>query len=139
MKETRKFVRNATDKKAGVAFSLIQAFRCAMGGFVYVVSTQRNIKIYGIFALVALVGGFVLRIEAAAWFAIVLCIAMVFAAECLNTAIESLVDLVSPEYADLAKRAKDCAAAAVLVCAVGSLVVAAIAYLPPLMKIIGAA
>ena len=60
----------------------------------------------------------------------ILCIAAVFAAECVNTAIESVVDLVSPEYHELARRAKDCGAGAVLVFAVVALVVAAVVFGP---------
>ena len=85
-------------------------------------------KVYGVFALAAVVLGLLLHISLGGWLAVILCIVLVFSAECLNTALESLVDLVSPGYHDLAKTAKDCAAAAVLVCAIGSLVVAAIVY-----------
>ncbi len=64
--------------------------------------------------------------------AIVICIVLVLAAECLNTAVESVVDLVSPDYAELAKHAKDCAAGAVLVCALGAVAVAAAVFVPRL-------
>ena len=53
-----------------------------------------------------------------------------FAAECVNTAIESVVDLVSPDYHELARRAKDCAAGAVLIFALVSVVVAVVVYGP---------
>ncbi len=58
------------------------------------------------------------------------------AAECFNTALESVVDLVSPEYPELAKHAKDCAAGAVLVCALGAVVVAAAVFVPRLLALI---
>ena len=60
------------------------------------------------------------------------CLVLVLAAECLNTAVESVVDLVSPDYAELAKHAKDCAAGAVLVCALGAVAVAAAVFVPRL-------
>ena len=63
-------------------------------------------------------------------------IGVVGATECLNTAIESIVDLVSPEYSELARRAKDCAAAGVLVVSGMSLVVALHVYGSALMAII---
>ena len=93
-------------------------------------------RIHAVFAIAAIVLGFALRIDAAGWLAIVICICLVFSFEILNTALEALVDLVSPEYHELAARVKDCAAGAVLVCAIGSLVVAAIVFLPPLWRII---
>lgn len=137
MNNPKKFVRNDIDKKKGSSFGLAQAFGCALRGVAYVVSTQRNVKIYGIVIAVALILGIVLRIDAQSWLAVVFCIVLVLAAECINTAIESVVDLVSPEYADLAKLAKDCAAGAVFVCAAGSLVVAAIVYIPFILQAVG--
>ena len=68
--------------------------------------------------------------------ALVLCIALVMAAECVNTAVEAAVDLVSPGYHELAKRAKDCAAAAVLLCAAGSVVVGALVFAGPVLALL---
>lgn len=75
-------------------------------------------------AAVVVVAGAVLRLPAAAWAILFLTIALVVATELLNSAIESVVDLVSPEDRPLAKRAKDIAAAAVLVAAAGAVAVA---------------
>ena len=69
------------------------------------------------------VAGAVLRLPPAAWAVVFLAIALVVAAELLNAAVESVVDLVSPEDHPLAKRAKDIAAAAVLVAAAGAVAV----------------
>ena len=68
----------------------------------------------------------------------VLCIALVMALEIVNTAIESIVDLASPEWHILAKRAKDCAAGAVYLAAFASVVVAAIVFVPRLIAVLGA-
>jgi diacylglycerol kinase len=64
-----------------------------------------------------------LRLPAAAWAIVFLTIALVVGAELLNSAVESVVDLVSPGEHPLAKRAKDVAAAAVLVAAAGAVAV----------------
>ena len=82
------------------------------------------------FAIVAIALGFAFRIEPYEWLAIVICIGAVLGGECVNTAIEAVVDLASPEYHELAKRAKDCAAGGVLVCAIAAAVVEAIIILP---------
>lgn len=132
-----RFVRNAKDKRKGEHFSLANAFSCAICGIAHAFKTQRNMKIHLIVALLALVFGIVLRIEAWGWVAIALAIALVFAFECMNTALEAVVDLVSPEYSELAKHAKDCAAGAVLVCAFGAVAVAAIVYVPPALALAG--
>lgn len=100
----------------------IQGFRCA-------VRTERNIKVMLAGAVVAVLLGLVLRIDLLSWAIVIGCCGVVISAELLNTAIETVVDLVSPEFHPLAGRAKDIAAAAVwvlscLVALVGVLVFA---------------
>ena len=80
--------------------------------------------------------GFLLEIDTPSWLAIALCIFGVFAAELINTSIESVVDMVSPQWSELAKRAKDCAAGAVCVSAFGSVVIAAIVFIPRLLSLL---
>ena len=126
------FVRNDADKHAGARFSLVRAFACAGCGLAFAFRSQRNMKIHAAVAVVAVALGAAVGLDGASWAAVILCIALVFAAECLNTALESVVDLVSPEYSELARRAKDCAAGAVLVCALAALAVAAAVFLPHL-------
>lgn len=92
-----------------MAQSLPHAFKCAAEGVAFAFK-QRNMRIDSGFAVAAVVLGFALRIDAPSWLAIVICIGAVMAAETANTAIEAVVDLVSPEYHVLAKHAKDCAA-----------------------------
>lgn len=115
---------------------LKDAFSHAGDGVIHAFK-ERNMRIHLAFAIAAILLGLVLRVDQAAWLAIVICIALVFALEVLNTALESVVDLVSPDYHELAKHAKDCAAGAVLIAAVGSLVVACIVYIPAFLRLIG--
>lgn len=132
--QDKRFVRSRSDKDAHVRFSLLRAFACAWAGIAYTARTQRNMMIH-LFVSVAVVAlGIVLSIDAISWALVALCIALVLAAECLNTAVESVVDLVSPGYADLARRAKDCAAGAVLVCAVGAVTVGMIVFVPRIVS-----
>ena len=81
-------------------------------------------RIHAVAAAAVVVAGALLRLPPAAWAILFLTIALVVAAELLNAAVESVVDLVSPEDHPLAKRAKDVAAAAVLVAAAGAVAVA---------------
>lgn len=118
-------------------FSLIKAFACAGAGVYHAFATQRNMRIHLAFAMAALVLAAVLRVSWPGWAAVIACIAVVFALECVNTAIEAVVDLASPEYAELAKHAKDCAAGAVLVAAIGSVAVAVAVYVPALCALVG--
>ena len=73
-----------------------------------------------------------LDIDRGEWVAVVLCCALVISLECMNTAVEAVVDLASPDIHPLAKRAKDCAAGAVLISAVGAAVVGCVVFLPRL-------
>lgn len=117
-------------------YSLARAFKNAGAGIVYAVRTQRNIRIDLCFAALAVLLGIVLDIDTAQWGLIALCIGSVLGFEVMNTAVEAVVDLVSPEYHILAKHAKDCAAGAVFLCAIASLIVAAFVYLPPILQLL---
>lgn len=80
---------------------------------------------------IAVIGaGFYFDISSMEWVALVLCIALVFAMEAVNTALEYLTDLVSPGFHPLAGKAKDAAAAAVLLAAAGAVVVGLVIFLP---------
>lgn len=130
------FVRNDEDKGQGASLPIMDAFRFAAQGFAYTFKTQRNMKVYLAFALAALALAAALGLGLTQWAIIIGCIAAVFSLECANTAVESLVDLCSPEYARLAKIAKDCSAAAVLVVSIASLAIACLLFAPALISLI---
>lgn len=118
-------------------FTVKGSFGYAFSGIAYAFRTQRNFKIHLAIGVLAVVLGALLSIDAASWLAILICIFAVFAAELINTSIESVVDMVSPQWNELAKHAKDCAAGAVCVVAVGAVCIAAIVFLPRLMALCG--
>ncbi len=95
--------------------SLKQSFGFAIQGFRIAWKGERNLKIMVGFAIFALVCAAILQLSTTQWALIILGIGVVLAAELLNTSIETIVDLVSPEYHPLAGKAKDVAAAAVWV------------------------
>jgi undecaprenol kinase len=99
---------------------LSAAFRYAFAGLFDAWRTERNLRIHAVVAAAVVAAGAVLRLPPAAWAVVFLAIALVVAAELLNSAVETIVDLVSPEEHPLAKRAKDVAAAAVLVAVAGA-------------------
>lgn len=86
----------------------------AFAGIVHALRTQRNARVELAAGAVILGVTAWLRPGIAESAIVVLCVGMVLAAECVNTAIEALVDLASPEFHELARVAKDCAAAGVL-------------------------
>ncbi|MDO4796432.1 MAG: diacylglycerol kinase family protein [Coriobacteriales bacterium] len=90
-----------------------RSFLFAIQGFRIAWRTERNIKVMVSGAVAAILVGLVLQIDLLSWAIVLLCCGVVIAAELLNTAIETVVDLVSPEYHPLAGRAKDVSAGAV--------------------------
>ena len=115
--------------------ALTSSFGHAWDGIVRA-SRERNFRIELCFAVAAVVLGVALRIDFAEWAVIALCIGVVLSGECANTALEAVVDLASPEYHELAKTAKDCAAGAVLVTSIASLFVAAFVFLPKMIGLL---
>lgn len=118
-------------------FSVKGSFHYAFEGIAYAFKTQRNFKIHACVGVLAVALGALLRIDAPSWVAVVICIVCMFSAELLNTSIESVVDMVSPEYHELAKRAKDTAAGAVCLMAFGSVIVGCIIFIPRILALAG--
>lgn len=111
-----------------------QSFRYALSGWWFVIRTQRNAWIHAVVSAGVMVLSFWLQIPARDWAVIVLAIAMVWTAEFLNTALEAVVDLASPQQHYLAKVGKDVGAAAVLIAATSSVVIGLLILGPPLWQ-----
>lgn len=94
----------------------------AFEGLRYAFSNQRSLRIESIIAGIIVVIGFALDISRLEWVIVIISIFFIIGLELVNTAIEAVVDLVSPEYHPVAKVAKDVASAAVLTSGVGGLV-----------------
>jgi diacylglycerol kinase (ATP) len=112
--------------------SRLQSFGHAFRGWWYVVQTQRNAWIHVVIATIVVIVSFWLKLDSHDWALIILATAMVFTAEFLNTAIEAVVDLASPEKHPLAKVGKDVGAGAVLIAAIAAVLMGALILGPPL-------
>ncbi|MFN0255766.1 diacylglycerol kinase family protein [Pedobacter ureilyticus] len=108
----------------------LKSFIFAAKGLVFAFQTQLNLRLHLIAALSVLLLGWYAGLSAVEWTVILLCIALVVALELVNTAIEVLVDLVSPEWNHKAGIVKDVAAASVLVAAVIALIVSIVIFAP---------
>ena len=110
------------------------AFRYAFAGWGYVMRTQRNAWIHAV-ASVAVIGLCAwLRLPARDWAVILIAISFVWTAEFVNTALEAVVDLVSPQQHELARVGKDVGAAAVLIAAGNSVIIGLLILGPPLWE-----
>lgn len=112
--------------------SRVASFGHALRGWRHVLKTQQNAWIHSLIASVVIALGLWLGLPVRDWAVIVLTIAMVFTAEFINTAIEAIVDLASPDHHPLAKVGKDVGAGAVLVAALAAVVVGLLILGPPL-------
>ncbi len=102
----------------------------AVQGLVHAFRTQPNTWIMAVASIGVTAAGIVFRVGRIEWALLILSMGIVFVAELLNTALEALTDLASPERHPLAKRAKDSAAAAVLLAAAVAALIGAIIFLP---------
>lgn len=111
---------------------LLRSFQFAAEGIAHTFRTQRNARIEaGIAGLVAVLGLW-LGVDRTQWAVLVTCMGLVLGLEIVNTGIEALVDLVSPDHHPLAKVAKDAAAGAVFWAAIISVLVGLLILGPPL-------
>jgi diacylglycerol kinase len=113
--------------------SRARSFRFAFAGWWHVIHTQRNAWIHALASVLALVLAAWLGLSPRDWAILLLTIALVWTAEFINTAIEAIVDLVSPTVHPLAKVGKDVGAAAVLIAALTSILVGILLMGPPLI------
>ena len=114
--------------------SRLLAFRYAFSGWLFVIKSQRNAWIHSVFSVLVLAVSFWLKLTLVEYAIIILTIAMVWTAEFLNTALEAVVDLASPQDHPLAKVGKDVGAAAVLIAALASILVGLLLLGPPLVE-----
>lgn len=115
----------------------LRSFGHAFRGLKVLLQTQHNARIHALATVLVVAAGALMRISPAEWALIVLAIVSVWATEALNTSIEFLVDLASPELHPLAAKAKDVAAGAVLVAATGSLIVGVLVFGPHVLQLLG--
>jgi diacylglycerol kinase len=114
--------------------SRVRAIRFAIEGWWYVLRTQQNAWIHALASICVIVMGFWLKLPRQDWAILVLTIAMVWIVEFINTSVEVLTNLASPQRNHLAKITKDVSAAAVLIAAAASVIIGILILGPPLLE-----
>jgi diacylglycerol kinase len=117
--------------------NLFSSFQHALSGLAYAIRTQRNARIHLLATLLVVGFGFWLDLDLEKWCLLLLTIGFVWMAELSNTAIETAVDLASPEYHPMAKTAKDVKAGVVVVAAITSILVGLLILWPALQSKLG--
>jgi diacylglycerol kinase (ATP) len=110
------------------------SFRHAFNGWRFMLRTQRNAWIHLAVSLAVIAVSFWLHIGRLEWAIILIAVTMVWAAEFINTSLEAVVDLASPQQHYLAKIGKDVGAAAVLIAALSSVLIGLLVLGPPLWE-----
>ena len=111
-----------------------RSFRYAFAGWWYVTRTQQNAWIHAVVSIAVIVVSLWLGLSTVEWALILVAITLVWTAEFLNTALEGVVDLASPEQHQLAKTCKDVGAAAVLIASGASVLIGLLILGPPLWQ-----
>ena len=108
----------------------LRSFSFALHGLAYAIKHEGNARVHLLATLLVVALGFGFGVSRMEWAALAAAIGMVWAAELLNTALEILCDYVEPEKAEPIKRAKDSAAAAVLIAAFIAATIGALVFWP---------
>lgn len=109
---------------------LWKSFYHAWEGIKECLVTERNMTIHFCFMIAVIIMGFVLDISKSEWITCLILFVLVMSLELVNTAIETVVDICSPTINKKAKLAKDCAAGAVLLAAIGSAIIGLWIFVP---------
>lgn len=116
-------------ERSAVAMRM-RSVRHAMRGIWTMLATQHNARIHAV-ATVAVIGaGFGFGVNTTEWCVLILVMTAVWTAETLNTALEFLSDVASPGFHPLVKKAKDVAAGAVLIAAIGAVMIGVLIFMP---------
>lgn len=112
------------------------ALKNSINGIFYVIKNEKNMKIELVFAILAIITSFFLKINAIEFIIILFVIFFVLFAEFINSAIEKVVDLYTLEYNETAKIAKDISAGAVTIVSFLSIIIGVIIFLPKIINIL---
>jgi diacylglycerol kinase (ATP) len=125
--------------KKAQKFSLVsrlRSFKFAFKGVFLLFKNEHNAWIHALAAIVAISFGFYFKITQNEWIAVIFLIGFVFSAEAFNSAIEKLVDKISPEYNETAGNIKDLAAGAVLFAAIAAAIAGIVIFAPYFARLV---
>jgi len=114
----------------------IKSFKHAIDGIVELFKSQHNARIHLLATSLVILTGFLLSISAFEWCLLILSVALVFVTEALNTGLEFVCDVASPEIHPLIKKSKDVAAGAVLISSISAVLIGLIIFIPYISAIL---
>ena len=124
------------DERPFTIAARLKSFGHALDGLRLMLRTQHNAWLHLAASAAVVAAGLIVGLSGEAWTALILAIVIVWVAEALNTAFELLCDVASPDFHPIVKAAKDVAAGAVLLSAMGAAIVGTIVFLPRVIRLI---
>ena len=125
------------DKQTEKNKHFIASLEFAVQGIRTVFKEERNMRTHVLMAILAVIAGFVFKLNSSEWLWLLLTIFLVLIVEIINTAFENVVDMYTDfHFHPIGKKIKDMAAGAVLITAIFSLIVAAIIFLPKVLQLL---
>lgn len=121
------------DNKGFTLRKRLKSFTYAFNGIKLLIRYEQNAWIHCCIAIITILAGIIFGLSPTEWIAIIFAIGMVLAAEAINSSIETICDLISPEYNLAIKKAKDLAAGAVLILAIAAAIIGLVIFLPRFM------
>ena len=125
-----------TEKHTLTFSGRIRSIKFALRGIRTMVASQQNAWIHAAATMVVVACGLAVGLSRSEWSWVVLAIVSVWTAEALNTAFEFLTDVASPNFHPIAEKAKDVAAGAVLLSAIGAVIIGALVFWPKLVGLL---
>lgn len=120
----------------GYKHSTLKSFSYAFSGIKTALKEEPNFKIHIAIATIVFIFAYVLKLAPLEWLTLVLTISMVLILELVNTSLEALIDIVSPQIQEKARIAKDVAAASVLVASICAIIVGFVIFLPKILSLL---
>lgn len=113
----------------------LQSFRYAFSGLKFLWNSEHNFRIHVVLTTCAILMGIAFRISLVEWIAIAFAVGLVMMTEALNTSIELIADLASPDYDERIKKIKDISAAAVLIVSLIAAIVGLLIFIPKIIAL----
>jgi len=125
-------------KAKGRKFSFadrLRSFRYAFSGIIELIRGEHNFRIHLGILIIIIGAGIFFSIPLSSWFAIIFVSALVLVSESINSSVEKLADAINPEPDETIRKAKDIAAAAVLISAIAAVIIGLLIFAPYLMRL----
>ena len=115
---------------------IIYSSKFSIEGLIYAYKTEKSLILHAVLSSIAIILGFVLSISINQWIVLLIALGVILMIELLNTAIEAVVDMVTLEYNELAKIAKDCGSASAFVASIIGVIIALVIFIPKIVAML---